>query len=177
MPLDTREAIRFLRQLHQVRNFLPTPIPDEAINDILHVAHWTGTAANKQHWQVIVVRDRASLEFLGGLGRPSGHLAGAQAGLVLVMQGDNEEWLIYDEGRLSERIMLAAQAHGLGAGIGWIVGEKTDEVKQRFGIPAGARVRTAISLGYTDVEAHKARPPRPDGVRKPLSEFVHYEHF
>lgn len=172
---DAKDHIRFLNSLHQVRNFLPKPVPDAAIEDILRVARWTGTAANKQHWQLIVVRDRANLEFLGGLGRPSGHLAGAAAGIILVMQGDNDEWLVYDEGRLAERIMLAAHAYGLGAGIGWIVGEKVDEVKQRFGIPADARVRTAISLGYTDEAAHKARPPRPEGVRKPLAEFVHYE--
>ncbi|MGH2363238.1 MAG: nitroreductase family protein [Chloroflexota bacterium] len=175
MPTNARDYVRYLKQLHQVRQFLPTPVPQAALDDILETARWTGTAANRQHFQLIVVRDRAALQFLGDLGRPSGHLALAQAGIIITMSGDNEEWRIYDEGRVSERIMLAAHAHGLGAGIGWIVGDKVDAVKQRFGIPAEDRVRTAISLGYVDEAARKARPHN-DQPRRPLADLVHWEH-
>jgi nitroreductase len=95
---------------------------------------------------------------------------------VLVMAGERFEQETYDEGRLSERIMLAALAHGVGSGIGWIVGEGREAAKEILGIPPERLVRTTISLGYPDEEARRARP-RIGQARKPLAEIVHEERY
>ncbi len=173
---QTEDNLKFLRSLKQVRQFLPAPVPDEVVDDILRALRWTGTASNRQDWEVVVIRDRATLQALGDIGRPSGHLAGATVGIVIVMAGEEgrEELEIYDEGRLSERIMLAAHAHGVGSGIGWLIGDKAPEVKKLLNIPDQRRVRTAISLGYPDEEARRQRPANPL-PRKPLTNFVHRE--
>jgi nitroreductase len=99
-------------------------------------------------------------------------------GIVLVMQGDpaRVDQETYDEGRLSERVMLAAAAHGVGSSIGWWVGNGQREAKRRLDIPEERLVRTVISLGYPDEEARKSRR-RPDQARKPLAEFVHYDRY
>ncbi len=71
--------------------------------------------------------------------------------------------------------MLAAQAHGLGSSIGWLVGEGRAAAKEILGIPPERVVRTAISLGYPDEEA---RPRRSRGqARKPLAEIVHEDRY
>ena len=173
---DERKAgdyISFLRTLRAIRSFRPDPVPQEVIDDIFDVARWSGSASNRQPWEIVVVREPDTLRSLAGLDGYAGHLAGAPLGIVLVMAGDRAEQETYDEGRLAERIMLAAHAHGVGSSIGWIVGPGRDAAKELLHIPQHKVVRTAISLGYPD----ETRGPRSGRgqARKPLDEIVHEE--
>lgn len=175
---DSRQLITFLRGLRAIRQFRPDTVPDEVIDGILEVVRWSGSASNRQHWKLIIVRDRETLQKLASFEGFAHHLAGASVGIVLVMAGDPAlaEQEIYDEGRLSERIMLAALAYGVGSCIGWLKGQGSDDAKELLGIPAQQRLRTVISLGYPDEEAIRARPKRKD-ARKPLSEIVLHERY
>lgn len=166
--------IPFLRSLRAVRAFCDEPVPQKVVDDVLEVARLSGSAGNKQPWELVVVRDRDMLHKLAGVEGYAGHLRGAALGVVLVMAGEREEQEAYDEGRLCERIMLAAWAHGVGSGIGWFVRDGRSEVKKLLGIPADRTVRTAISLGYPDEEVRRGRGAP---VRKPLSEIVHEERY
>jgi nitroreductase len=176
---DERKAadrISFLRTLRAVRTFRPEPVPQEVIDDILEVARWSGSASNKQPWEMLVVRERDTLTSLASVDGYAGHLARATLGIVLVMAGDREEQETYDEGRVAERIMLAAHAHGVGSSIGWIVGPGRDAARELLGIPGHKVVRTAISLGYPDEQARRPRSGR-GPARKPLDEIVHNERY
>ena len=174
--MNTRNLIRFLRTLRAVRAFQPDPVPEEVVHDLLDVARWSGSARNVQPWELVVVRSRESLDALAACEGYAAHLAGAQLGIVLVMAGENKNQETYDEGRLSERIMLAAAAHGVGASIGWFTGQGRADAKHLLGIPEQRLVRTAISLGFPDEEARRAHQSRAD-ARKPLSEIVHLERY
>ena len=171
-PTRVRDQIALLRGLRAVREFRPDPVPQSAIDDIVEVARWTGTASNRQHWEIVVVQDRQTLRTLAELEGYAGHLAGAPLGIVIVMAGQRSEQETYDEGRLSERIMLAAAAHGVGSCIGWFAGSGRSAAKQLLGIPESRLVRTSISLGHPTEEALRPRR-RPGEARKPLSELVH----
>jgi nitroreductase len=170
------DRISFLRTLRAVRTFRPEPVPQEVIDDILEVARWSGSASNKQPWEMLVVRERDTLTSLASVDGYAGHLARATLGIVLVMAGDREEQETYDEGRGAERIMLAAHAHGVGSSIGWIVGPGRDAARELLGIPGHKVVRTAISLGYPDEQARRPRSGR-GPARKPLDEIVHNERY
>ena len=174
---DTERAqdrIALLRGLRAVRQFRPDPVPDDVLRDVLEVARWTGSARNVQPWELVVVRDRAALDELAAAEGYARHLAGAPLGIVLAMDGDPSQVAqeTYDEGRLAERIMLAADVYGVGGSIGWLVGGGQMAAKQLLGIPEGRLVRTVISLGYPDEEARRARP-KPPQARKPLAEIIH----
>jgi nitroreductase len=171
-----RERASFLRTLRAVRSFRPDPVPQAVVDDILEVARWSGSASNKQPWEIVVVRERDTLRSLSSVEGYAGHLAGAPLGIVLVMAGDRAERETYDEGRLAERIMLAAHAHGVGSSIGWIVGSGRDASRELLGIPQGKVVRTTISLGYPDEGARRSSTSRGQ-ARKPLSEIVHEERY
>lgn len=168
--------VAFLRRLRAVRQFLPTPVPDEVVNDILEVARWSGSANNRQPWELVVIRDRETLRGLGGLEGYARHVANAPLAIVLVLEGERPEHEAYDEGRLSERIMLAALAHGLGSCIGWFNGAGIAAAKELLGVPAERRLRTAISIGYPDREALRARPRR-EQPRKPRADIVRWEQY
>ena len=172
----TRDRIRLLRDLRAVREYRPDPVPEVVLDDIYEVTRWTGSARNLQPWELVVVRERATLERLAKFEGYAAHLAAAPLGVVLVMDGENPEYATYDEGRLAERIMLAAAAHGLGSSIGWWSKPAQEDVKRFLGIPADRIVRSVLAIGYTDEAARRARPKRPD-VRKPIAEFVHQERF
>jgi nitroreductase len=171
-----RDRISFLRTLRAVRTFRPDPVPQEVVDDILDVARWSGSASNRQPWEIIVIREQDTLRSLAGLDGYVGHLAEAPLGIVLAMDGDRAEHEAYDEGRLAERIMLAAHAHGVGSSIGWITGSGRETAKELLGIPRKKVVRTEISLGYPDEEARRPRSGRGQ-ARKPLGEIVHEERY
>jgi len=171
-----KAQVDLLRHLRAVREFTPDPVPAAAIDDITDVARWTGTASNRQHWELVLVEDREMLRRLGGLEGYAAHVAGASLGVVLVMAGKSEEQETFDEGRLAERIMLAAEAHGLGSCIGWLRGGGQIEAKALLAIPPERLVRTILSVGVPDQAARHARPKNPD-ARKPADAFIHRERY
>ena len=175
--LDTTNAdvIPFLRSLRQVRQFRLEPVPEDVLNDILEVARWTGSAKNVQPWELLLVRDRETLQWLAETGRYTGFLAGAPLAIVLIMDGYSASTEAYDEGRLTERIMLAAKAHGVGSGTAWFGSEEASaKVRERLGIPDGKTVRSAVGLGYP---AENASVSGSHGGRKPLAETVYHERY
>jgi nitroreductase len=175
---NPQNLINFLKRLRAVRQFRPDPIPQEIVDAVLEVARWSGSASNKQPWEFVVIRNKETLRVLSAVEGFASHLAGASVGIVLVMAGDHGqvEQETYDEGRLSERIMLAASAYGVGSSIGWFKRSGMTDAKAILGIPQERLVRTAISLGYPDEEARRARP-KPVQARKPLSHIVHDERY
>jgi nitroreductase len=175
---NTQNLINFLKRLRAVRQFRPDPIPQEIVDAVLEVARWSGSASNRQPWEFLVIRNKETLRVLASVEGFASHLAGASVGIVLVMAGDHGqvEHETYDEGRLSERIMLAAAAYGVGSSIGWFRRSGMTDAKAILGIPQERLVRTAISLGYPDEEARRARP-KPTQARKSLSHIVHDERY
>jgi nitroreductase len=170
--------INFLKRLRAVRQYRPDPIPQEIVDKVLEVARWSGSASNRQPWEFVVIRNKETLRVLSKLEGFAAHLAGAAVGIVLVMAGEGGrfEHETYDEGRLSERIMLAASAYGVGSSIGWFRRSGMTDAKAVLGIPQERLVRTAISMGYPDEEARRARP-KPVQVRKTLADSVHDERY
>src|SRR5919197_1113995 len=58
-PVDTtrREAARLLKRVRQIRYFRSDPVPEDLLTEILDVARWTGSAQNRQPWNLVVLRD------------------------------------------------------------------------------------------------------------------------
>ncbi len=173
-----QNLVNFLKHLRAVRQFRLEPIPQEVVDAVLDVARWSGSASNRQPWEFLVIRNKETLSVLSKLEGYAAHLAGASVGIVIVMAGDTGqvEQETYDEGRLSERIMLAASAYGVGSSIGWFRKSGMTDAKALLGIQQERLVRTAISMGYPDEEARRARP-KPAQARKPLADSVHNERY
>jgi nitroreductase len=173
---EASELISFLRRLRTVRTFLPEPIPDDVLRDILEVGRWSGSASNRQPTEVVVVRDPDTRRKLTEYGANSA--AGAAVAIVITTPGDpaQMELEVFDEGRLSERLLLASAAHRLGSGVTWLKGDGPDAAKQLLGIPPQRRVRTVICIGRVDTAAVKARPRNPQ-PRKPDAEFTHWDRY
>ena len=172
-----KDLITFLRSLRAVRDYTPDAIPDDIANEILEVGRWSGSSSNKQPTELVVVRDAAMKQKLAESGvRPA---AGAALAFVVVTPGNPEarDLEAFDDGRLVERLLLAAKAFGLGANIGTLKGDGPDVMKQALGIPAERRVRSVVTIGYVDEAARKARATSPTAGRKPASDFAHWDRY
>jgi nitroreductase len=177
MNEQSRDLIKFLRSLRAIREYTSEPIPDSVVNDILDVGRWSGSSSNKQPTELVVVRDAAMKQKLAENGvRPA---AGAALAFLIVTPGvpGASDLEAFDDGRLVERLLLAAKAHGLGANIGTLKGDGPQVIKEALGIPAERRTRSVVTVGHIDEEARKARVPTSTAGRKPASEFVHWDRY
>ncbi len=162
--------------MRSVRSFRPDPVPNEILTEILEVARWTGRGSNRQPWTFVVVRDPATLGAIAAASPNVGHVAGAAAAIVIVMDGGLPQIETFDEGRVAKRILIAATALGLASAIGWVVPAGAPAVAELLGVPEGRRVRTLVSLGYPTEEG--ARPKSAPGTaRRPLADMVRFERF
>ena len=174
---NTSAFTRQLRSLRQTRQFTEQPVPDDVVNDILETARWSGSSKNTQPWHLIVVTDPDTRQTLAEAGQFAAFLSGAPLVIVIAMAGKNPRSEPYDEGRLTERIMLAADAHGLGAGTGWFAPDDggEDQVKAALGVPDEMVVRQAIGLGYPREADQRASSV--NGGRKPFTEIVSWGRY
>lgn len=168
--------LQMLRSLRAVRAYSEDPVDEASIEAILDVARWTGSAMNEQPWELIVVQNRETLRQLSVIAPGNvDHAAGAAFAIVVVLPGRAEMREAYDDGRLSERLMLAAHALGIGSCIGWFNSPAISAAaKELLGIPAERRVRTEISFGYPAASAPRRARTQ---ARKPTAETVSWERF
>lgn len=172
--------IELMRGLRAVRQLRSDPIDDAILHDILEVARWSGSAGNRQPWEFVVIRNRGLLQQLSRIeGAVADHLANAAVGVAIVMHPEMPDLDGYDEGRVAERILLAARAFGLGAAVGHFTGPgvtwgASTEAKRLLHIPAALQVREMISIGHPAEQLQKS--PNPAG-RRPLAELVHWDQY
>lgn len=171
---DARELAAQLRKVRQIRQYRPDLVPDDVVAELLEVARWTGSSRNTQPWHFIVVTDKEQLRQISEIRTPINWVAKAPLAIAIVLDGENEASEAYDEGRVTERLLIGAQFLGLGGGTAWF-GDAAQQQQGKvvLGIPSERTARSVVVLGYPT----SARDPRPGAVaggRKPLSEIVSY---
>src|SRR5690606_34780188 len=145
------------------------------LNQILEIARWSGSSRNTQPWRFVVVRNKETLKKLSELRPNITWVADGALAIALVFPGENEVHEAYDEGRVSERIMIAAKLLGLGAGTAWFA-ENEGVAKEILGIPPEMTLHSVMVVGPY-VTSKDPRPTGPKPGRKPLEELVSYERW
>src|SRR5699024_7779229 len=88
---------------------------------------------------------------------------------------DNIPHEAYDEGRVTERIMIAATMLGLGAGTAWFGEPEREAVaKELLNVPAANTLRSVVAIGPFEI----SKDPRAAGQkpgRKSLDGLVNYD--
>jgi len=169
--------IERMRTVRQVRQYAEEPVPEGVVKQLLQVARWTGSSRNSQPWHFVVVTDKDQLHKISQLRAPINWLAAAPLGIAIVLDGGSPMCEAYDEGRVTERILIAAHALGYGGGVAWF-GDDTQqtEAKRVLGIPAERTARSIVMIGRP-VSTKDPRPNKAAGGRKALSEIVSYERY
>ena len=165
--------------MHQVREFTEAPVEAAALDAIADAARWSGSSANSQPWRFIVIREPATLRELSESSPPSTKsLATAAAALAIVLPQEKGAAVsnAYDEGRATERIMIAASFLDLGAGIAWVKADDRPAVGELLGVPEDRFVRTLVAIGHPTGKASKPKSTHGE-ARLPRSETVFDERW
>ncbi|HYI14513.1 MAG TPA: nitroreductase family protein [Thermomicrobiales bacterium] len=175
MAENAQEQARQLRKVRQARQYAPKAVPDDVLNELLEIARWTGSSRNTQPWHFIAITDKEQLQKISQLRTPINWVADAPLAIAIVLNGASQVAEAYDEGRVTERLMIGAKMLGLGGGIAWFGdADQEAEGKRILGIPAEKTTRSVVVIGYPT----SIKDPRPNPAqagRKPLSEIVSYD--
>ena len=170
------DTIKTLKSLRQTRSFDGSSIEPDHLQTILEVARWTGSARNIQPWQLIVVDDREQLKRLGHVREMNNWMENAACAIAIAMPEGSTAITQYDEGRLSERMMIAAKALGYGSATAWFTkDEEIAAAKLLLEMPEEAHLRSVVVIGKVDTNAEKRGSST--GGRKPLGEIVSYNTY
>jgi len=133
------------RTMMAIREYQDKPVPDETLRRIVEAAHLTASAANRQPWHFILVKDRERLRKLGSLMRTGPYIANAAAAVIVAYERDNRA-AITDASRAIQSMMLAAWGEGVGSNWTGLMG--IDAVREEFGVPESFDVIAVMPLGY-----------------------------
>jgi nitroreductase len=174
---NAEQVLEQIRTVRQARLYRPDPVPAEVLDQLLEIARWTGSSRNTQPWEFIVITDKEQLRQVSQVRPPINWVADAPLAIAIVLNGANAISEAFDEGRVSERILIAAHVLGLGGGTAWF-GDDAQQAKGKeiLGIPPEKTARSVVVIGYpTTTKDHRPNPSTPG--RKPLADLVSYDRF
>lgn len=163
--MDVAKAVKTMLA---VRSYQDKPINDETVRRIVEAGRLTGSSRNRQQWDFVVVRDRATLQKLGALATTGAYIAGAALAIAVVVPDGPTGYL--DGARATQDMMLVAWGEGIGSN--WVGNMNKPEVKALLHIPDDRLVLTVIPFGYP---AEKIGAGKKN--RKHLAEVAHAERF
>ncbi|MCC6673753.1 MAG: nitroreductase family protein [Thermomicrobiales bacterium] len=173
--MDVAAVLERMKKVRQSRRYSDEPVSKADLDALLEVAQWSGSAKNTQPWHFIVIQDKETLAKLAALRPNIDWLSGVPLAIALVFDGHETVLESFDEGRIYERLAIAATLLGLGAGTAWFLGAKEEEqAKELLGVPSERTMHSVVAIGYVDKQADQM-PGRNYVGRKPLSEIVSYE--
>lgn len=148
--------LELIRGKRTIREYKPTPIPEELVLQLIEAALRSPTSRNRLPWSFIVVDDLELLQALSSC-KPHGASPLERAPLAIVVCADaqlTDVW-IEDCSIATHQIMLVAESLGLGSC--WIqvrLRDHSDElssevyIKQLLKLPDSYVVESVIAIGY-----------------------------
>lgn len=139
-----------------VRTYLDKPVDSAKIERLLRAGMAAPSAADKRPWHFVVVTDRELLDGLAKANPNAGFAKKAPLAIVVcgdmnkTLQGGGKDFWIQDVSAVSENILLAAHAMGLGAV--WTgtypAPDRCKAVAEVLGLPENIVPFNTIVIGY-----------------------------
>jgi nitroreductase len=154
------------------REYADRDIPDATVRRILEAGRISGSAANRQPWRFLTVRDRSLLERVAETVYAPTNVLGAKFAVAIVVSDSPG----FDCGRAAQNMMLAAWNEGITScpnGMPDPAG-----AAQALGVREGERPLNILSFGYParprDPESRPAEEWIARAKRKPFGEVVEF---
>ncbi len=165
-----------VRTKRAIRTFADRPLSESDLEAIIEAGRRSGSSKNLQRWDFIVVRDRARLQGLTGIGKGAWHLAGAALAIALVTPDpkapDAPLSIIFDLGQVAANMTLVAWGLGIGSVPATVYDH--DLAGRLLELPPDRHCEYLISFGYPKDPAELTSPLRAAG-RKSRDSIVHEE--
>ncbi|MBI2851441.1 MAG: nitroreductase family protein [Chloroflexi bacterium] len=166
-------VIEALRARRSCKDFLGTPVPTEILTELVDVARYSPSGANKNTWRFIIVTERQDLNRLSEIARTCSWLASAQAAIAVIVDPASTRYWLEDCSVAAYAIWLAGEARGLG--VAWAAMHQSDNseesarrqkcVRDVLGLPEALYTPMVLGLGY-----RKSQPP--DKKRPNLEDII-----
>jgi nitroreductase len=169
--MDVFEAVSKRRS---IRKYKETPVEDEKLQNILEVARIAPSAANRQEWKFIVVKNKETREKLVEAANGQTFVGDAPVTIV-ACSTESERVMPCGQYAYTVDISIAVsfmilEATALGLGTCWLGAFDEEKVRNILNIPERVRVPAMFTIGYADESPHQ-RP------RKHLDEIVSSEKY
>ena len=168
------EFSELIKSRYSVRAYKPDPVKDKDLQQVLDAACLAPTAANRQPFQLIVIRPQGREAELRRIYAQDWF---TQAPVIICAcaipaQGwvrmDGKVYTDVDVAIAMDHLILAAT--DLGLGTCWIANFDPAAAREVLGLPEGVEPIVFTPLGYPEGE-------QPAKERKPLSDLVRYEQW
>ena len=160
---------------YSVRAYRPDPVEDKKLQAVLEAARLAPTAANRQPFQLVVMRTAGREEEIGKIYRKPWFVQApivigvcAISSLAWVRESDRFNARIIDASIVADHLILEATNQGLGTC--WIAAFNVEAARSVMGLPDEAEPVIFTPLGYP------ADQPGPK-IRKPLRDLVRYDRW
>ena len=176
MNANLDEKLGFIFGRRSIRLYSSADVSDAAVQKLLEAAMAAPSAAAKDPWRFVVIRDRQTLSAIS-TALPNGQML-ASAALGIAVCGDLQaahdqqlSYLLQDCSAAVENLLLCA--HLLGLGACWLGvhprEQRVNSLKQMLSLPASVIPVACIALGYPA----EAKEPRTRFNR----DYVHLERW
>ena len=144
------EVFEAARTVMAVREYQERPLPDEVVRRIVEAGRLTASAANRQPWHFVLVRERS-------------------AAAAVIVACERNASAHSDASRAIQSMILVAWGEGVGSN--WTGFGGLEDVRVEFGLPETYDVLAVIPLGYPNRKVVGRKK------RKPFDQVVSAERF
>ena len=144
------DAVENILGRKSVRSYTSQPVEQEKIELLLRARMAAPSGKNLQPWELVVVTERERLDGMAGALPYAKMLSQAPAAIIVCGDVDKSDYWYLDCSAVTQNILLAAEAAGLGAV--WTAAypyrERIDAVKLYVPMPANIVPLCVIPTGY-----------------------------
>ena len=129
-----------------IRSYLPTPIEDKVLIEIMDAARSAPSAGNVQPWHFIIVKNKEKRERIAKGCRYGKFLS--ESPIIIIGCGDklSSKWYAIDTSIAIEHIVLAATTYGLGTC--WIGMFDEEDICKIVNLPDNFEIIALLSIGF-----------------------------
>jgi nitroreductase len=156
MDMDVFEAMKTRRS---IRAYKDLPVSQESLDKVLEAARIAPTAANRQEFKFIVVRDPEKIKALVPMCNNQDFVGESNVVIVGCATNPKRRFAFVDVAIALDHMTLAARAEGLGTC--WIGAFSEPEVKNFLEIPDNVSIVCLLTLGVPNMEGvWRGRKPK-----------------
>ena len=156
------EVFKIISERRTIRKYRKEPIPEETLERVLEAGRLAPSAANRQPWYFIVVKDEETKKRLIDACR--GQKFVGEAAAVISVLGDPNASRWYRQDPFIAASFMTLEAYEEGLGVCWIGAFEEEKVKQVLNIPENLSVVILLTVGYPDEKPG----PRPRKSREEI---------
>ena len=160
-------AIENILNRKSVRKYSDKKVEQEKIDTILKCAMAAPSAVNKQPWEFLVITDKEKLEKIAEIAPNASYAKNSQVTIIVCGNKNlSEKFWLQDCCAVSENILLATEALGLGAV--WCFVYPSDErilaIKQLFNLSEEIVPVNIIPIGYPFTKEEPKQKYNPEKI-------------